>query len=120
MRTCHKIEIPLTPAQKDTIEWAVGGAEDYWPTQDFLEGREWSESKAPILRENSVEIPCSDLQSDILDDLVYRVETQLEEMVGREFGFVGDRLEPKGLQAYRVQRATTEKLKAAQKELGGD
>lgn len=89
-----RIRCKLTNAQADQVRWALDAMGDHWCSEAGAEGRdgpEYPETDLPTLTLIPSQRPCKDASrqwtlelspvGEINDDLIYRIEDQLDDMV---------------------------------------
>lgn len=98
------ISIPLTAARADIWDWAQDAMNDYWTQDNDARGDDIRFDESPIK-------PAKDgvgkilNHPEVIDDMIYRFEEQLESMAAREGGF-GGRWDSSRMEALRSVQAS--------------
>ena len=107
------MEISLAPLEVKIVNWAIGGAHDYWDTEDFTQGRKGIK---PLVKDNTLVIPDSELSNDYIDDLVDRME-QYQDMARDQMSWEAGTGKPgpentKLMAQIRSSKSITKKLES--------
>jgi hypothetical protein len=93
-------KVKMTPKQREWAEWAIDPMEDYW--EELV--RDGSETHIPPLPEVEGNILKLPKNQDVIEDFLYRLEDQAQDMSYSEGDFGGAR-SARGL-ANKIRKAT--------------
>jgi hypothetical protein len=82
-------QIKFTAAEADVWDWAVDPAREYWEDDDGRDdGKHFDESPVRFTENGIAQYDDSD--PEVIEDMIYRIGTQLREMAREQGGFHPD------------------------------